>query len=115
MSKQPHCLLVYWCDEGLEYIGDLTEDQHSRMMAKLTGQPYVSDFPNIMHLELRARFNSQRFYECWLIQVEESDLLDQLKILFEQNPQQAADLVRSRGTRLFGHGRSEQDRRKVIA
>ena len=97
-----------WCTEGLEYVGDITQDQKNAVWASLQNREYCSTIPNIMHLELRARYNSQRFYEIYVVEATAGITSQHFRDLFEQNPQGAADLIRERGTRLFGSPMGQQ-------
>lgn len=101
-NRKCHQFLLMWCCEGLEYVGDITEDSQKAVWAALQGESYRSSIPNLMHLELRARYNSQRFYEIYVVEVEEGITADDLKELFASAPQEAAEMIRERGTRVFG-------------
>ena len=63
----------------------------------------------IRHLTLRARFNSQRHYEIYAINVDPSITKEDLVEQFDQNPQAMADLVRARGRKLYSD-RVDSDR-----
>lgn len=97
-----HLFVVMWCSEGLEYVGDITQDSKDRVWARLQGQDYQSRIPNLMHLKLRAQYNSQRFYEIYVVEATEGITEQDLRDMFEENPQAAADLIRDRGTCVFG-------------
>ena len=97
-----------WCCEGLEYVGDITQDRKDAVWSRLQNQDYHSRIPNLMHLELRARYNSQRFYEIYVVEVTEGITEQDLRDLFQQDPQAAADLIRARGVCIFGQGQGEQ-------
>jgi hypothetical protein len=97
-----HRFVIYWCSEGLEYVGDVTLDGHDAVMARLSDQKYQSRIPNVMHLELRARYNPQRHYECWVVDAVEGITAEDIREMFDNDPQAAADQIRSRGTRVFG-------------
>ena len=56
----------------------------------------------VTSIMLRAQMNSQRFYEVYAIRVDKSITPDQMREMFDQNPQGMADLVRSRGERISG-------------
>ena len=112
MSAQNHCFLVMWCCEGLEYVGDITLDQQASTWAALQNREHRSAIPNLMHLELRARYNSQRFYEIYLVEATAGITEQDIRDLFEADPQAAADLIRSRGTHIFGQSAGQQ--RQVI-
>jgi hypothetical protein len=57
---------------------------------------------------MRARFNSQRFYEVYAIDCDESVTEDTWRYMWDTNPQGTADLVRSRGIKLYGAGMGQQ-------
>jgi chromosome segregation and condensation protein ScpB len=54
-----------------------------------------------MHLELRARSNTQRHYEIYLVNATEGITADDIREMFERNPQTAADLIRERGHKYY--------------
>lgn len=97
-----HQFVVMWCSEGLEYVGDITQDRKNAVWARLQNQDYHSQIPNLMHLELRARYNGQRFYEIYVVEAADGITADDIRELFEQSPQHAADLIRARGTCIYG-------------
>lgn len=108
MEKITHQFVVFWCCEGLEFVGDVTQDRKDAMVSKLRGQKHISNIPNLMHLELRARYNPQRFYELWVVDAASGITKEDIQELFQSNPQIAADLIRSKGTRIFGSSMSKQ-------
>jgi cytidylate kinase len=68
---------------------------------------------HILHmLTMRARFNSQRHYEIYAIDVDPSITKEVLVQQFEQAPQEMAELIRSRGRKLYSD-HSESDKQKV--
>jgi len=93
-----HQFLIMWCSEGLECCIDVTEDQQRRMWQKLKGEP-VSEtaIPNYQHLLLRARYNSQRHYEIYSVEATDGITAEDIREMFEANPQSAADTIRRRG------------------
>jgi len=104
----PHRFLLMWCTDGLEVLCDITAESQNRMWDALRGEKTQSRMPNLMHLELRARYNSQRFYEIYIIDVDAEVTEQDLREMFEQDPQTAADLIRKRGTCIFGEPRGRQ-------
>lgn len=96
-----HQFVVMWDQQGLEYVGDYTEYTQAKTWAALSGTECTVTFPNLMHLQLRARYNSQRHYEIYTITVDESVTVDDLRDMFETNPQGTADLIRERGHRVY--------------
>jgi hypothetical protein len=93
-----HQFLIMWCSEGLECCIDVTEDQQRRMWQTLRGEP-VSEtaIPNYNHLLLRARYNSQRHYEIYSVEATDGITAEDIREMFEANPQSAADTIRRLG------------------
>ena len=91
-----HQFVVMWCNEGLEYVGDVTADQGKKAWAKLKGEEYRG-MPNLMHMRLRAQFNSQRHYEIYFIGADDGITEDDIRNMFTASPQTAADTIRDRG------------------
>jgi hypothetical protein len=93
-----HQFLIMWCSEGLECCIDVTEDQQRRMWQKLKGEPVSeSTIPNYQHLLLRARYNSQRHYEIYSVEATDGITAEDIREMFEADPQGAADTIRRRG------------------
>jgi len=73
------------------------------MIAALKGKPLERPF-NLNLMLMRARVNSQRNYEIYSMTVEngisEEDVID----WFKSNPQNAVDLIRSRGREIYRLG-----------
>jgi type VI protein secretion system component VasA len=62
-----------------------------------------------MHWQLRARANSQRHYEIYIVSAVDGITEDHIRDMFEANPQMAADTIRKLGT-VFHSDRAEEDR-----
>ena len=92
-----HNFLVMWCNEGLECVVDLTEDEKNRTWSALKGKPPVSQLPSLHHLILRAKFNQQRHYEIYTVEATDGITADDIRDMFEGSPQTAADTIRERG------------------
>lgn len=106
-----HQFLVMWDQQGLEYVGDYTEYSQGKMWADLKGEKPKAQFPNLMHLVLRARYNSQRHYEIYLINAEEGITADDIAGMFRNDPQGAADIIRERGYKYYS---DREDRKRVV-
>lgn len=99
--------LVYWCEEGLESVIPITQYEHidaENTFRILNDQdPIRNPMNSIMQgLLLRARFNQQRHYELYAIDCDDSIGKEDIEQMFEGNPQTAAELIRSRGHKLYG-------------
>jgi hypothetical protein len=108
-----HQFVVMWDNTGLEFVGDYTDYAQDQMWATLQGKKSEKTFVNLMHLELRARSNTQRHYEIYLVNATEGIRADDIRDMFERNPQTAADLIRERGYRYYSD-RANTDQVKII-
>ena len=101
-----------WCNEGLECCIDVTEDQQRRMWQQLKGEP-VSDskIPNLNHIILRAKINSQRHYEIYTCEAVDGITALDIREMFEASPQSAADTIRRLGHCLHS---DRAERHKVL-
>lgn len=108
-----HQFVVVWDCLGLEFVGDLTEDQGRRTWAALKGESAQSAIPNLNHLLLRARFNSQRNYEIYVVEAQEGITADDIRDMFEANPQAGADTIRRLGHKVYGN-RLNTDKRVIV-
>ena len=96
-----HQFVVMWDNTGLEFVGDYTEYSQDRMWSTLQGKKPTKTFVNLMHLELRARSNTQRHYEIYLITATDGITADDIRDMFDRSPQTAADLIRERGHKYY--------------
>jgi hypothetical protein len=93
-----HQFLIMWDQLGLECCIDVTADQQRRMWQKLKGeQVSESAIPNYQHLLLRARVNSQRHYEIYSVEATDGITAEDIRDMFEADPQSAADTIRRLG------------------
>ena len=90
--------VVVWDNTGLEYVGNVTADEQRRAWGNLSGRPVPSQLPNVNHLLLRARYNSQRHYEIYLVAATDGITEADIRDMFEADPQTAADTIRELGT-----------------
>jgi hypothetical protein len=65
--------------------------------------------PNILHWQLRARYNSQRHYEIYIITATPGINEDDIRAMFDANPQHAADTIRRIGHQYYSD-RAQEDR-----
>lgn len=65
-------------------------------------------------LTLRARFNPQRHYEVYAIDVSEEISKEDLIQNFEDDPQGMVDLIRIRGRKIYSDRAEPRDRVKII-
>ena len=109
--------LVYWCEEGLESVVPITEYEQcdsDNTFRLLNNQEPARNPINqlIQNMMLRARVNGQRHYELYAIDCDNSIQKTDIEQMFEDDPQAAADLFRSRGHRLYSD-RAEKNRVRI--
>ena len=90
---------IMWDCNGLEAV-TLVPDPADITFALLKGveRPKI---PNIMHWQLRARYNSQRHYEIYIITAVPGITEDDIRDMFEADPQTAADTIRRIGHKYY--------------
>jgi hypothetical protein len=108
-----HQFVVMWDNRGLEFVGDWTEYNQDQVWSTLQGKKSEKTFVNLMHLELRARSNTQRHYEIYLINATDGITADDIRDMFERHPQTAADLIRERGHQYYSD-RVDSNQVKII-
>jgi hypothetical protein len=107
-----HTFLAMWCSEGLECIIDITAHEQKQLWETLKGGE-VKALPNLNAMMLRARYNSQRRYEIYIVGAVEGITEQDLRSMFDNDPQYAADLIRERGTQLYSD-RAVGKKEKII-
>jgi hypothetical protein len=96
--------VVLFDNEGLDSLlpwGELAQD---RILEKLSGGEMKAENPQhiVSRLMLRARFNQQRSPEVWTYETDNDIMYDEMRSLWESNPQYMADLIREKGEQLYG-------------
>ena len=103
--------LAMWDCEGLECLFDITNVEHDAMIAGLKNESFRMPF-NISTLMLRARVNSQRSYEIYSFSTESDIDYDDVKELFDSDPQSIVNLIRSKGRKIYSDYQ-RNDRKKI--
>jgi len=100
---------IMWDCHGLEAVARVP-DPADITFAMLANKPKPAA-PNINMWELRARYNPQRNYEIYLITatpgIDEQDIRD----MFENDPQGSADTIRRIGEKFYS---DRADKSKVL-
>lgn len=94
-DPRPGMFAIMWDCYGLEACVRLPNPQDTTFALLKGDKP--PEVPNIMHWALRARFNSQRHYEIYLITAEPGIEQEDIVAMFEADPQTAADTIRRIG------------------
>jgi hypothetical protein len=104
-----HQFIAMWCNEGLEYLEDITEVQQEQTWAVLKNEK-ARELPNLAALKLRAQYNTQRHYEIYIVNASPGITKDDLVAMFEADPQYAADTIRRIGHQYHSDRASNNDR-----
>jgi hypothetical protein len=96
--------VVLFDNEGLDTLVPWTDIAQDRMITKLSGGQIKSQNPQhiVSRIMMRAQFNPQRFPEVWTYQTDTDLPYDQMREMWNSDPQHMADLVRSKGDQLYG-------------
>ncbi len=113
MIERSSRLLLMWCNEGLECCVNITKIDQKIMWETLKGKDSQTCLPNLNAMILRARFNQQRHYEIYTVDVDDSITASDMIDLFEDNPQGMADLIRERGYKLYSD-RAERSKERIV-
>lgn len=92
---------IMWDCHGLEAVARVP-DPADRTFALLKGVEPPST-PNINMWELRARFNPQRNYEIYIITATPGIGEDDIRRMFEADPQGSADTIRRIGQKFVSY------------
>lgn len=115
-QEDPHRFLLFWDCYGLETVLDMDGYDRKRIEAALKDEQYtdVDVGELIPKLQLRARFNQHRNYEMYAISMPDGVTEDDIRNMFDTNPQGMAALIRKRGLCLYGKNAETQNRQRVI-
>jgi hypothetical protein len=109
-----HQFIVMWCNEGLEYVADITADQQRVVWENLQGRESPKhSYANPFHLRLRAQANPQRHYEIYIINGDEGVSKEDIQGMFDNDPQGAVDIIRSKGIEFYSD-RAETNRTVIV-
>jgi len=108
-----HQFVVMWDNTGLEFVGDYTDYAQDRVWAELQGKRPTKTFVNLMHLKLRACYNTHRHYEIYLVNAAEGIGADDIRDMFAADPQTAADIIREKGHQYYSD-RVNTDQVKIV-
>lgn len=94
-DPRPRQFVVMWDMYGLECVVPVPNQADITFALLKNEKP--PELPNVLHMSLRARYNTQRQYEIYIVTADPSIGEDDLRYMFEVDPQHAADLIRQRG------------------
>jgi hypothetical protein len=106
--------LVSWDCQGLEAVINITDYEKEEVWATLRDElPPAKLGSTIRHLMLRAQANSQRHYEIYTMSAQEGITDEDIRSMFDADPQGSADLIRDRGNKIYSDRENLVDRKIV--
>lgn len=98
-----HKFVVMWCNEGLEAVVDITQIERQQLLRSLSSGngPSNGDFQFLNHMMMRARMNTQRHYEIYLITAVDGITKEDITEMFDNSPQTSAETIREIGKELY--------------
>ena len=94
--------LVMWDCTGLECVIPYTNPAHDELIAVLSDKPLKNTIDKTLWaMTMRARFNSQRYYEIYSVNAVDGIEKEDIEQMFENSPQEAANTIRRLGQKLF--------------
>jgi hypothetical protein len=104
--------LLSWDQEGLESCINCSAIDRQRMwdiLGDKKSQGRGHDINSIVQaIMLRARFNTQRHYEIYTVVADSTITEQDLRDMFELDPQGSAELIRARGNKMYSDRRDKQ-------
>ena len=100
---------IMWDCNGLEAVARVPNPADTTFALLRGTEPPRA--PNIMHWSMRARYNSQRHYEIYIITAQPGITEDDIRAMFEADPQTAANTIRRIGHK---HHSDRQIKKEVI-
>ena len=101
-------LIVTWDMTGLESVIDANELDSEDTFNRLQEIKSNRLGHTLFMLTTRARMNTQRHYEIYSINVDYDITPNDIKTMFEENPQGSAELIRERGFRIYSDRLNEK-------
>jgi hypothetical protein len=105
MSKTNQYVVMWDC-YGLEAVAQVPDPALSTFAVLQGIQP--PQLPNINMWALRAKFNTQRHYEIYVISAEQDIGENDIREMFEADPQTAADTIRRLGHKFYSDRASQR-------
>lgn len=102
--------LVSWDCMGLESVINITDYEKEAAWATLKNEDTPTNLGSMVrHLMLRAQANPQRHYEIYTMTAVDGITDEDIRGMFESDPQGSAELIRDRGNQIYS------DRRDITA
>jgi hypothetical protein len=106
--------LLSWDMHGLESVINVTAIEQETTWNTLQDKPTYSLGSTVNAILFRARANSQRHYEVYTVTMESSITEDDIREMFEAEPQRMADLIRERGRKVYSDRYNDGNKVKIV-
>ena len=108
--------LLSWDMLGIEAVINVTEIDKQATWAMLQDADVKGPSLNgtVNAIMMRARANSQRHYEVYTVTMSEDITEEDVREMFEANPQAMADLIRERGNCMYSARMSDNQGIKIV-
>ena len=106
--------LLSWDMLGIEAVINVSDIEKERTWATLQDKPGPRLGHIVNSVMMRARANSQRHYEVYTVTMESSITEEDIREMFELNPQHMADLIRERGNKIYSDRYNEGNKVKIV-
>lgn len=107
--------LLSWDMYGLESCVNVTSIEQERILNILADKPVKNgNNMSLNALILRAKFNPQRHYEIYMIEVDDSIIENDIVDMFKYTPQYAAELIRSRGQKIYSDRITNAEKDSIV-
>ena len=94
--------LVSWDSNGLEAVINITDYEKEAAWATLKDEDTPTNLSSMVrHLMLRAQANPQRHYEIYTMTAVDGITDEDIRGMFDNDPQGSADLIRNRGNKMY--------------
>lgn len=113
MNEDNELFLVSWDCNGIEAVVNLTALERAETWNILADQPPIKWGSIINPIILRARYNSHRHYEIYTFNVVPGLTEEDIREMFDNAPQAAADLIRERGRKIHSD-RVDSSKVKIV-
>lgn len=106
--------LLSWDMLGLDSVVNISEFEKAVTWSTLKDEPGPRLGSVVNAVLIRARMNSQRHYEVYTVTMEDTITEEEVRDMFEANPQHMADLIRERGHKIYSDRYNEGNRAKIV-
>lgn len=90
---------IMWDCNGLEAVEQVPDPALTTFAVLQNKEP--PKMPNLNMWKLRARFNTQRNYEIYIVTTTPEITKEDIRAMFEADPQTAADTIRRLGQKFY--------------